>query len=164
MWATPQERALQLKRQQKVLREQEWSARPEFEKRRMVVSIDVVGGKAVKRMADVQRPDFNDVGSDGDGEDMDEPVVAQSNGGGGNGGKGTFSRNPLLGSLIRPVFRADGGGQADGKAKGKDAERKTTWRKVQDDGADNEQWILDGGAYGGDVEGRVLGAEERAVG
>jgi hypothetical protein len=57
MWSSPQERAMQLKRQQKVLREQEWNARPEWEKRRVVVSVDLVGGKVVRRMADVERPD-----------------------------------------------------------------------------------------------------------
>ncbi|KAL8764056.1 MAG: hypothetical protein Q9194_007194, partial [Teloschistes cf. exilis] len=34
IWASPTERAMQLKRQQKVLREQEWNARPEWEKRK----------------------------------------------------------------------------------------------------------------------------------
>ncbi|KAL9583441.1 MAG: hypothetical protein Q9212_002706, partial [Teloschistes hypoglaucus] len=46
IWASPTERAMQLKRQQKVLREQEWNARPEWEKRKVVVSIDLKGGKA----------------------------------------------------------------------------------------------------------------------
>ena len=36
MWASPAERAQQLKKQQKMLREMEWSARPDYEKRRMV--------------------------------------------------------------------------------------------------------------------------------
>ena len=52
MWASPQERAMQLKRQQKALREQEWNARPEYEKRTVVASIDlsVKGGRIVRKM------------------------------------------------------------------------------------------------------------------
>ncbi|KAI9870810.1 MAG: hypothetical protein M1830_003777, partial [Pleopsidium flavum] len=64
MWSSPQERALQLKRQQKVLREQEWNARPDYEKRRVVVSVDLVGGKVVKKMADVDRPEEPEVDSE----------------------------------------------------------------------------------------------------
>ena len=47
MWASPAERAQQLKKQQKVLREQEWNARPEYEKRQMVASIDLKGRRVV---------------------------------------------------------------------------------------------------------------------
>lgn len=56
MWASPEERALELKRQQKIMREMEWNARPEYEKRRQVVSIDLVGGKVIRKMALVERP------------------------------------------------------------------------------------------------------------
>jgi hypothetical protein len=154
MWASPTERAAELKRQQKIMREMEWSARPDYEKRRMVASIDVVGGKIVKRMAEIERPV-----SDAEKEEADEtmPVHKQDE----NAGSGAFSNNPLMGTLIRPTVRAD-----KGKAKGQEGaeERKSTWRRVQDDKDDNEQWILDGGAYGGRIEGRVLGEEERAVG
>lgn len=149
-WASPQERALQLKRQQKVLREQEWSARPDYERRQMVVSIDIVGGKAVKRMSKVERQ--REAVSEDDEEQLD--AAPQSHGLGGGGG--TFSRNPLLGGLIRPVYdRADKGKEPAG-----DVGRQSTWRRVQDDNDDNEQWILDGGAFGGRIDGRVLGAEE----
>ncbi|KAB8297657.1 hypothetical protein EYC80_001465 [Monilinia laxa] len=64
MWASPAERAKELKRQQRVLAEQEWNARPEYEKRRQVVSVDLVGGKIVKRMAKIEAPKFE---SDGRG-------------------------------------------------------------------------------------------------
>lgn len=149
-WATPAERAAQLRRQQKVLRELEWSARPEWEKRRVVASIDLKGGKIVRRMAEVERPESPE------GE-TEEDEVEGTGGEAGNRGAGTFSRNPLLGALIRPVAREAG------KAKARE-ERGVTWRRVQDDNDDNEQWILDGGAYGGRTEGRVLGAEEHAQG
>ncbi|KAK8193127.1 C2HC5 finger protein [Phyllosticta capitalensis] len=155
MWASPQERALQLKRQQKVLREQEWAMRPEYEKRQMVASIDLAGGKVVRRMQAVQRPESPETE-----DDLDEPDFPQESAGppGGKAG-GAFSRNPLLGGLIRPVAKV-----SEDKGKEKERERKSTWRRVQDDLDDNEQWILDGGAYGGKTEGRVLGAEEHASG
>ncbi|KAL8973496.1 MAG: hypothetical protein Q9197_002253, partial [Variospora fuerteventurae] len=68
-WASPTERARQLKRQQKVLREQEWNAKPEWEKRRVVVSLDVVGGKAVRRM---ERP--KEEKEEDDDDDKEEQV------------------------------------------------------------------------------------------
>jgi hypothetical protein len=161
-WASPAERARELKRQQKVLAEQEWNARPEYEKRRQVVSVDLVGGKIVKRMAKVERP--KEVDSEDESGEVEEPVRR------GNEGGGTFSRNPLLGGLIRPVWSA-------GKGKGKEAEgdgeddayvrRKKTWRRVQDDLDDNEDVILDGGVYGGNpVDKRDIrsGDEEHAQG
>ncbi|KAF2708247.1 zf-C2HC5-domain-containing protein [Pleomassaria siparia CBS 279.74] len=143
-WASPQERAMQLKRQQKALREQEWNARPEYEKRTVVASIDLKGGKIVRRMAAVQRPATPE--SEDELTETDY-VPAQSNSGGG----GAFSRNPLLGGLIRPTFKAP----VDVKGKGKvvEAERKQTWRRVQDENEDNEHWILDGGVYGGQTKG-----------
>ncbi|EOD52395.1 putative c2hc5 finger protein [Neofusicoccum parvum UCRNP2] len=159
MWASPQERALQLKRQQKILREQEWNARPEYEKRRVVASIDLAGGRIVRKMAAVERPESPV--SDADVEEMEEetgplhqPPQSRPSGGG-----GAFSKNPLLGGLIRPIAKVDGD-ESDGKGKGREREKKTLWRRVQDDNDDNEQWILDGGAYGGKTEGQVLGSEE----
>jgi hypothetical protein len=135
MWASPQERAMQLKRQQKALREQEWNTRPEYEKRKVVASIDLVGGKIVKRMAAVERPHTPE--SD---EELPEPaeIPKQPRTGG-----GAFARNPLLGGLIRPTIKIEG------KGKEKEREKKQSWRRVQDDNDDNEQWILDGGVYGG---------------
>ncbi|KAF2202122.1 zf-C2HC5-domain-containing protein [Delitschia confertaspora ATCC 74209] len=140
MWASPQERAMQLKRQQKALREQEWNARPEYEKRKVVASIDLIGGKIVKRMAAAERPQTPE--SD---EDILEPVDVPQSSGSGNAG-GAFSRNPLLGSLIRPTIKID--------TKGKEPERekRQAWRRVQDDKDDNEQWILDGGVYGAQTQ------------
>ena len=151
MWASPAERALQLKKQQKILREQEWNAKPEWEKRRVVASIDLVGGKVVKRMAEAQRPKTP--------ETEEEPESDQEGHIDDSASKGAFSRNPLLGSLIRPVAKVE----ADDKGKGPAVERSIS-RRVQDDNDDNEQWILDGGLYGGHIEDQLPGSEEPECG
>lgn len=157
MWATPAERALQLKRQQKVLREQEWNARPEWEKKRVVASIDLVGGKVVKKMARMERPKSEDSDSVEEDEADDrypqEPMRDK--------GASKLSKNPLMGGLIRPVARI--GGDLGGKGKHKQVE-KSTWRRVQDDNKDNERWILDGGLYGGKSQDLVEKSEEPACG
>jgi hypothetical protein len=149
MWATPAERAMQLKKQQKILREQEWNARPEWEKRKVVASIDLVGGKVVRRMAQAERPPSPQ------SEDEDEEEVLKEH----RGEKPKLSNNPLLGSLIRPVAKTEG----SGKGKERAVEKGTTWRKVQDDNDDNEQWILDGGLYGANSS-VVAAAEEPPCG
>jgi len=136
VWATPMERAMELKKQQKVLREQEWRSRPEYEKRRVVASIDLVGGKVVRRMATVDRPKTPE--SDGE-EDYVPPVADEAQ-------KPTFGRNPLLGTLIRPVA------PVQSKGKGRAVQSTTKWRRVQDDNDDNERWILDGGLQGESVQ------------
>ncbi|KAK4569586.1 hypothetical protein LTR86_003349 [Recurvomyces mirabilis] len=151
MWASPAERAQQLKRQQKMMREMEWNARPDYEKRRVVASIDVVKGKVVRRMADVEKPDFSKEDKAEQTEDYRMPVSQGD-------GQGAFSNNPLAAGLIRPMAKED---------KSKDAvrEKPTTWRRVQMDADDNEGWILDGGLYGGKVpDDRILGEEEHAFG
>ena len=166
MWSSPVERAAQLKRQQKVLREQEWNAKPEYEKRKVVVSVDLVGGKAVRRMGRVERPkeeegddDGIEAGADGNGNGIEGP----STGGGG----GAFSKNPLRGGLIRPVWKGKGKDTTAEVGEDEDKEnqpRKNTWRRVQDDDEDNEALILDGGVYGGNDSERRLGDEEHAFG
>lgn len=176
MWTSPVERAAQLKRQQRVLREQEWSARPEWERRRVVVSVDLVGGKVVRRMGKVERPKEED----GEVDEAMEEVLEEKMGATGTGtgtGTGAFGRNPLLGGLIRPVWRAadgegekekgrgsEGEGGRDGRDEGENGHRGVMWRRVQDDDGDNEAWILDGGVYGGREGKRMLGEEERACG
>jgi hypothetical protein len=151
MWASPAERAKQLKAQQKVLREQEWNARPEYEKRRQVVSIDLVRGKVVKRMAAVERP--REVGDDAEEDGSLAEVIRNEDGG---TIVGTFSRNPLLGGLTRPIYNAGKGKEIE-KTGGEP--RTKAWRRVQDGYDDNEEIILDGGIYGGDISSRRLGAE-----
>jgi hypothetical protein len=147
MWATPAERAMQLKKQQKILREQEWNSRPEWEKRKVVASIDLVGGKVVRRMAQAERPPSPQ------SEDEGEPSEQHRE------EKPRLSNNPLLGGLIRPVAKVED----SGKGKARAAEKKTTWRRVQDDNDDNEQWILDGGLYGAN-KGVLTASEEPPCG
>ncbi|PSS16752.1 hypothetical protein M430DRAFT_35428 [Amorphotheca resinae ATCC 22711] len=150
LWASPAERARQLKKQQRVLAEQEWNARPEYEKRRQVVSIDLVKGKVVKRMGAVERPQQPQSESEDEAEELPQSDTS------GNTGGGTFSRNPLLGGLIKPVYDSGKGKQREeeGPVEGR---KKTKWRRVQDDLEDNEEIILDGGIYGGDAAGSRLG-------
>ncbi|OTB10123.1 hypothetical protein K445DRAFT_17007 [Daldinia sp. EC12] len=144
IWATPEERARELKRQQKILREIEWNARPDYERRRQVVSIDVVGGKVVRKMAAVGRPESpeDDLQTDTALQEVNNINLDNTNKG--NGVGGAFSKNPLLGSLVKPVFDVKGKGA---KLEGRDP-KATRWRRVQDDLDDNETIILDGGAYG----------------
>jgi hypothetical protein len=136
MWATPTERAMELKRQQKALREQEWRLKPEWEKRKVVASIDLVGGKVVRRMAAVERPQTPE-----SEENEVQPLLDQSE------TAPSFGRNPLLGSLIRPVAKVQSKGKAPASS-----DMHSKWRRVQDDNDDNERWILDGGISGGSLE------------
>jgi len=140
MWASPQERAMQLKRQQKALREQDWNARPEYEKRKVVASIDLSGKKLVKRMAATERPATPE-----SEDEPPEPTQRPRDGNTLSSGSGAFSKNPLLGGLIRPTIKVQ---ESKGKENAGEGGRKQTWRRVQDDNDDNEQWILDGGVYG----------------
>ena len=161
IWSSPIERAAQLKRQQKVLREQEWNAKPEYEKRKVVVSVDLVGGKAVRRMGTVEKPRDEEEGEGGvdafvDGGSAMEGSIA--------GGGGAFSKNPLMGGLIRPIWKGKGTADRGDEEDKENQPRKNTWRRVQDDDDDNEAWILDGGVYGGDDTERRLGDEEHAFG
>ena len=186
-WASPIERAKRLKEQQKILREQEWNARPEYEKRQVVVSLDIdAKGKvrSQRKMVGVEKP-VEEEGKDEGGErEEGDDTEYEGLGGRGEGGGGTFSQNPLLGNLIRPIYRSST--QKDDKGKGKEKDegepevngiakeqpgtKKAKWRVVQDDDNDNESWILDGGIQGYATQGadtsdqRRLGAEEHAFG
>ena len=123
MWASPEERALALKKQQKLLRDMEWNAMPEYEKRRQVVSIDLSGKKVLKKMARIERPpspdDTPSIGSS-------TPVLKSTSVDRGHGG--AFSENPLLGGLIKPVYDQSPDAKLEGR---KDSTKR--WRKVQDD-------------------------------
>ncbi|KAM4066218.1 putative zinc finger motif, c2HC5-type domain-containing protein [Hirsutella rhossiliensis] len=143
MWASPEDRARELKRQQKLMREMEWNAQPDYEKRRQVISIDLVGGKVVRKMAAVTRP----ASSDEEDEAGPAPEALSKRSGNASGTGGAFSRNPLLGALMRPVFEPKGEDKDTPEPRGQ-RERKKGWRRVQDDVEDNEAVILDGGAYG----------------
>lgn len=161
LWASPEDRARELKRQQKILREMEWNARPDYEKRQQVVSIDLVGGKVVKKFVAKERP----ATPEDENENENEPLGSGAGGGGSGvleetsankrpGAGGAFSRNPLLGGMIRPVYDAKGKGAALEGRKERPAAR---WRRVQDDLDDNEAVILDGGVYGGQQQSQGTG-------
>lgn len=148
MWASPEDRARELKRQQKILREIEWNARPDYEKRKQVVSIDLVGGKVVKKMMAMDRPKtpdeevvasgYSDAARTGVLEQTDSNKRRTDNTG------GRFSQNPLLRGMIKPVYDTKGKGTAlEGRK-----DRATRWSRVQDNMDDNEAVILDGGVYG----------------
>ncbi len=140
IWASPEERALELRRQQKILREMEWNARPEYEKRQTVVSIDIGKGKVVKKTMAVVRPPSP---AEDHQRPTEVPVLKETDANRGTGG--AFGKNPLLGAMIRPVYDAKEKGSAlEGRA-GSTA----SWRRVQDDLDDNEAVILDGGLHGG---------------
>lgn len=151
MWATPEERAMELKKQQKLLREMEWEMKPEYEKRRQVVSIDLVGGKIVKKMAAVERPvtppalEEPGYGNSGAGALSESSGNRQA---ANHGQGGAFSKNPLLGAMIKPVYNLKGKAKGTGTEGDDAAGSRTKWRRVQDDMGDNEGIILDGGAYG----------------
>jgi len=153
IWSSPEDRARELKRQQKIMRELEWNARPEYEKRQQVLSIDLVGGKVVRKMAAIERPKTPDSDED------TSPMLTEISGNRG-AGAGTFSRNPLLGGLIKPMLKPvlnipgdDADDLENDKGKGPAPkgrkDRAKRWRRVQDDLENNEDVILDGGAYGG---------------
>lgn len=151
LWASPEDRARELKRQQKILREMEWNARPDYEKRQQVVSIDLVGGKVVKKFVAKERPatpedDENDEPQGPGAGSGSSGVLEETSANIRPGAGGAFSRNPLLGGMIKPVYDAKGKGVALEGRKDRAAPR---WRRVQDDLDDNEAVILDGGVYGG---------------
>ncbi|KAK3688687.1 hypothetical protein B0T22DRAFT_426617 [Podospora appendiculata] len=169
MWATPEERALALKKQQKLLREMEWNALPEYEKRRQVVSIDLVGKKVLKKMAKVERPASPKGDRDRDGGGDEEfydagygtaAVLGETSGNRARGTGGAFSRNPLLSGLIKPAYEVK---EKGAELPGRKDKSATTWRRVQDNLDDNQAVILDGGVYGGGVDAKG-GGDEPACG
>lgn len=161
-WATPAERALQLKRQQKTMRMMDWHAKEAYEKRKVVVAIDLKGRRVVKEMRTMEAP----VESDDDEDASGPPEVDYTLGRGGKGKQkegassgGAFARNPLLKGLIKPVYvlpkeKKKGKGnlnvdEAIGGLGGYASGRDNKWRRVQDSLGDNERVILDGGIQGG---------------
>ncbi|OJJ56006.1 hypothetical protein ASPSYDRAFT_48272 [Aspergillus sydowii CBS 593.65] len=138
MWMTPSQRALALKKQQRIMREMEEKARPEWEKRKTIMSLDIKGGRVRKVYQAAPTETTSAAAEDEETEDLSYDVGRQRSGG------EAFSRNPLLaaGGLMRPVWKAPE------EKKGEPKERQQTWRRVQDDKDDNEQWILDGGLHG----------------
>jgi hypothetical protein len=158
-WMSPMQRAAALKKQQQYLRELEEANRPEWEKKKTVMSMSIKNGKLVRTFERQKAPASNAPVEESDEEPAEEDHQRLS-----VGGQGAFSNNPLLatGKLIRPVWKApegQGGGSEKGKGRetdGREAARKSAWRRVQDDGEDNEQWILDGGLRGYGTETRLM--------
>jgi len=139
LWMTPTQRALALKKQQRIQREMDEKARPEWERKKTVMSLDIKGGKVrrVYHSAPAETTPETSVP-----EPADEAGAADH-----SKKEHVFSRNPLLaaGGLMRPVWRAPEGKKTEAS---ENTEKKQTWRRVQDDNDDNEQWILDGGVNG----------------
>lgn len=143
-WMSPVQRAAALKRQQRYLRELEEQNKPEWEKKKTVMSMSIKNGKLIKTFETVKAPPTKgDLPEETDEfEDSVDPTVDRR-----VGGEGAFSRNPLLagGKLLRPMWK----GPDEDKGKGSDRNmRVSKWRRVQDDEEDNERWMLDGGVYG----------------
>ncbi|KAL4940263.1 hypothetical protein BDV06DRAFT_197029 [Aspergillus oleicola] len=136
LWMTSSQRALALKKQQRIMREMEEKARPEWEKKKTIMSLDIKGGR-VRKVYQAAPSEAAPAAADEETEDLTYKEGQKS------GGE-AFSRNPLLaaGGLMRPVWKTPE------ENKGEPKERKQTWRRVQDDRDDNEQWILDGGLHG----------------
>jgi len=157
-WMSPVQRAAALKKQQKYLRELEEANRPEWEKKKTVMSMSIKNGKLVKTYGREKAAllDQKDEAPDADPGEGESDATNQHLS---VGGKGAFSDNPLLatGKLIRPLWKA---AEDSGKGKGRDLEggasRPSVWRRVQDDNDDNEQWILDGGLHGYGTESRLM--------
>ncbi|KAI9044904.1 C2HC5-type zinc finger protein [Aspergillus affinis] len=145
LWMSPAQRALALKKQQRVLREMEERARPEWEKKQTVMSLDIKGGRLTRVYQSAGPAESSPSAEEQEEQTLAEEALSHDTGRTGSGE--AFSRNPLLaaGGLVRPVWKAADGKQPESTAR---KDRKQTWRRVQDDNYDNEQWILDGGAHG----------------
>lgn len=175
-WATPQERALQLKKQQKVMRTMEWNAKEDYEKRRVVVAIDLKGRKVVKEMRDIAPPEISSEEDEATGYDEEYDTSLERGGQAAFGGKGKgksverggkYARNPLLRGMIRPVYNKNQGKGKEKEQEGDDVDgvnTANTWRRVQDEFKDNEEIILNGGAYGAERTERGTAGEEPACG
>ncbi|KAL1970356.1 hypothetical protein VTN77DRAFT_5516 [Rasamsonia byssochlamydoides] len=146
-WMSPAQRALALKKQQRILREMEEKARPEWEKKKTVMSLDIKGGRVVRTYQSAPAESAEDADA-AEEEDLDTAISAAEDTT--SSGTAAFSKNPLLasGGLVRPVWK----GATKDSNRAARRESKQTWRRVQDDNDDNEQWILDGGLYGYDNE------------
>jgi hypothetical protein len=142
-WMSPVQRAAALKKQQKYMREMEELSKPEWEKKKTVMSMRInEKGKLVKTYETVKAPMPTDLEHD----DINEAVATDPGISEDDGKKGALNDNPLLdgGILVRPIWKAPEGE----KGKGREATfRQNKWRRVQDDQED-ERWILNGGLHG----------------
>ncbi|CAK7216707.1 hypothetical protein SBRCBS47491_002919 [Sporothrix bragantina] len=169
LWATPEERARELRRQQKLLREMEWNARPEYEKRQQVLSIDVTGRKVFRKTVTVDTPrpvtpdsaeerENDEYGHHGPGAailtDADGNKDTRDQRVANNGG--AFSKNPLLGHLIKPVYDARSRAKAEEEKKKKDKKDK---KEKDKDGKDGKEAKEKGKGKGKD---KAEGGKEEA--
>ncbi|KAI5287636.1 glucokinase, partial [Ascosphaera aggregata] len=161
-WMTPAQKALALKKHQRILREMEEKAKPEWERKKMVMSLDVKTGKVIRMVDKGQGGTYEDEEMQCAKEkerllEQKLELEAASSEHQLGVGTGAFGHNPLLasGGLVRPVWDPKGKGQAT-----RHREQKQTWRRVQDDDDDNEQWILDGGLHGLTMQDNLLTTDE----
>jgi Putative zinc finger motif, C2HC5-type len=143
-WMSPVQRAAALKKQQKYLRELEEANKPEWEKKKTVMSMSIKNGKLVRTYETVKNAAPEEAEEEEVTPEPEESTSAPTRDVG-------LSQNPLLagGGLIRPIWRSADDPLGNGKGR-EETERRQTWRRVQDDDDDNEQWILDGGVHGFD--------------
>lgn len=147
-WMSPAQRALALKKQQRILREMEEKARSEWEKKKTVMSLDIKGGRVVRTYQSSPADSSKEEELDAEEEALARAAAEEHGDQATTSTSGAaFGKNPLLaaGGLVRPVWKAPAGKEPVANAP---KERKQTWRRVQDDNDDNEQWILDGGLHG----------------
>jgi hypothetical protein len=157
-WMSPVQRAAALKKQQKYMREMEELNKPEWEKKKTVMSMRInEKGKLVKVYETVKASMPANDAEDGSDDDHDDDDNDNNNSNNGKMAstdigtsedrkKGALNNNPLLdgGMLVRPIWEPPEGE----KGKGIEATfRKRKWRRVQDDQED-ERWILNGGLHG----------------
>ena len=124
-----------------------------------MVSLDVSKngkGRVVRKMGQIERPEEKE-------DETSEPGAHEETNKGSGGG--AFSNNPLMGKLIRPVWKGkEKKGSTENGGEARTDRQMKTWRRVQDDNDDNEAVILDGGIYGGREGERRFGAEEHSYG
>lgn len=142
-WMSPIQRAAALKKQQKYLRELEEANKPDWEKKKTVMSMSIRDGKLVRTYEKVKSTVSQETENENPTDENEAETSSRSQMG------GRLSQNPLLlgGGLIRPIWKASEDQKEKGRADGA-TERRQTWRRVQDDIDDNERWILDGGVHG----------------
>jgi hypothetical protein len=171
-WMSPVQRAAALKKQQKYMREMEELNKPEWEKKKTVMSMRInEKGKLVKiyetvkasmpaNDAEDSNNDDHDDNDNDDNNDNNDNNNSSNNNNNSNDRKvvstdldiskdrkkGSLNNNPLLngGMLVRPIWEPPEGE----RGKGIEATfRQRKWRRVQDDQED-ARWILNGGLHG----------------
>lgn len=155
-WMSPAQRALALKRQQRIMRELDEKNKPEWEKKNMVLSLDVEKGKVIRMVDSGQAGTIRDEELEAkraqevkEEERLQEEILSAEGQDGSRSSGGALGRNPLLGKgkLIRPVWKPKDSNNST-QPSGARRRQNQTWRMVQEDDDNNERWILDGGIHG----------------